>query len=93
MRTSVANSACFARAASINAPKIAFADSASSGLIVHTPLRMPLHRQHKMSRSSPFQRFDDSVFRATRHHAQPIARRIRRLVMRRIHRHRLRSLE
>jgi len=45
--------------------------------IVHTPLRMPLHCQHKMSGSSSFQSLDDSVFSGARHYAQAFARSVR----------------
>ena len=36
--------------------------------IVHTSLRMPLHRQHKMLGGGSFQSFDDSIVGGTRHH-------------------------
>src|ERR1700674_2699959 len=45
--------------------------------IVYTPLRMPLHRQHKMFGGGSFESFDDSVFGGTRHHAQTIAYSVR----------------
>ena len=45
--------------------------------VVHTSLRMPLHRQHKMSGIGSFESFDDSVSSGARHHSQPFTHCIR----------------
>jgi hypothetical protein len=56
-------------------------DGSRRFILINGPFRVPLYREHEMIRRSSFERFDDSVLRRARDHAQPIADGVRRLVM------------